>query len=161
MIRDRVFQAFAAVQLVVFTFACVQGWNEPVIPIQAPRFEGVASKAMEIFAHNAGATLAIAVGSVCTVGVFGVLMHGVNGYMAGALMRSTVEHELTHWIWLFAPGEVLAFASAGAAAATVAISAFKGRSTVRAGLRAVALSLAIMAPSAVLESVLIKLAWGL
>ena len=161
MIRDRTFQVLAAVQLVVFATACIQGWNQPATPIQAPPFEGVAGKAIEIFAHNAGATLVIVVGSVCTAGVFGVLMHGVNGYMAGALMRSTVEHELQPWLWLFAPGEVLAFATAGAAAAAVTIAAFRGRSTARAGLRVVALSLAGMAPSAVLESLLIKLDWGL
>lgn len=155
------FQAFVAVQLIVFAAASAQGWNRPAAPIEAPPYEGVANKAMEIFAHNAGATLTIVIGSVCTVGLFGVLMHGVNGYMAGALMRATVEHGLQPWIWLFAPGEVLAFASAGAAASAVTVAAFRGRSAVRAGFRVVAVSLAAMATSAMLESVLIKLAWGL
>ncbi len=115
--------------------------------------------AAAILRQNLGALALLVFGNVVSLGTFGVVVYVANGYFAGALMR-TVEYTAPHvspWLWSFVLPEVLAFAYAGAAAATAVV----GMAQVPTAVRMVGLSAAILCASAVFEAILIGWAWGL
>ena len=106
--------------------------------------------------NHLGALAAIVLGNAVSVGVFGTVVFAVNGYLAGALMRAAAPHA-PPWLWSFVLPEILAFGTAGAAAAAVVVGKLRGG----AAARAIGFSTAVLCATAVFEAMLIHLAWGL
>ena len=143
----------------MFSANAVLGWVRPPFPgadARAPEFADLVGAAVAILRHNIAALAALVLGNIISLGVFGAVMFAANGYLAGALMRAAAPHA-PPWLWLFAVPEILAFATAGAAAATLVV----GGVTTRAAVRAIGFSAVGLSGTAVLEALLIWLAWGL
>ncbi|MDE0004926.1 MAG: stage II sporulation protein M [Rhodospirillaceae bacterium] len=161
-VRGRIFQLMLAAHLVLFAAGAVLGWWRPPYPeasAQAPEFFGVMDAAGAILLQNLGALTLLVLGNVVSVGTFGVVVYVVNGYLAGALMR-TVEYTAPHvppWLWSFVLPEVFAFAYAGAAA----VAAVVGMTNIRDAVHMVGFSAVILCTSAVFEAIVVRWAWGL
>ena len=151
------FPLILAGYLALFLTYAVLGWMRPPFPdagAQAPEFTDAAGAAAGILRHNLGSLGVLVLGNVVSVGLFGVVMFAVNGYLAGVLMRAAAPHAPS-WLWSFVLPEVLAFATAGAAAAATVL----GKMRVPTAARAVGLSVVVLGATAVFEAMLIQLAW--
>ena len=156
---SRTFRLLLLAYLVLFAANAVLGWMRPPFPgvgAKAPEFVSVAGVATAILQQNLEALAVLVFGNVVSIGIFGIVMFTVNGYLAGGLMQAAAPHAPA-WLWSFVLPEMLAFATAGAAATATAT----GKVRVVFAVRAVAMSAAVLCAAAVLEAVLIRWAWGL
>lgn len=105
----------ALLHLSAFIFATGLGWSlaEGTLP---PRdVDTVWLEASAIARHNVRTVCVLAIASLTTGGVVGLVLFGANGYAFGAMLGMAPLAKV-HWVLLYAPLEVAAFTVASVAA---------------------------------------------
>jgi hypothetical protein len=152
--------------LITFALAAGIGWNTATGALP-PRSPGTFYADVPMIAGNNLQVLVILIATnVLVIGLIGLAMFAVHGYLFGQMLAMTPGP--IHWVWLYAPLEVMSFAFGASASVLILIEAGRwlrtGLPASAPMLRTVALAILLavdgLLVAAFLEAVAITAAWG-
>jgi len=101
-----------------FMLAGVGGWLKATESLPARPAGALLDDVVTIASNNLGVLIYLVAANVLLVGMVGVVLFAVNGYLFGQMLAMTVGP--VAWVWLYAPVEILAFALGASIAVRVA-----------------------------------------
>ena len=69
---------------------------------------------LRIATNNIGAAVVLLLGIVCTAGISGIFIFGLNGYIFGVVLGSLPPDDSTAWVLAYAPLEIVSFLAVAA-----------------------------------------------
>lgn len=101
--------------LSAFALATGAGWSLAEGALPPRTVDAVWREATAIAGHNVRTACVLAIASLTTGGVAGLVLFGANGFAFGAMLGMAPAAKV-HWVLLYAPFEVAAFTVASVAA---------------------------------------------
>ena len=152
--------------LETFTLAGMVGWLRATGSLTGRPAGEFLDDAARIASNNIGVLIYLVAANVLLMGIVGVFLFALNGYLFGQMLAMTVGP--VAWVWLYAPVEILAFALGASISIRVVFELVKwlrsgkcvSAQVVRELTMAMVAAVLGLLTAAFLESVAIQRAWG-